>query len=588
MNINNELHTFFSTASLMLKIYLKQLDPNINFGEMNISDEGFWIDFYSNKIDISSKDFNSINKKINKLIFNIGSYDLLNLSKEKAIAFLKNDYYSSELILKSHLNTFRFIEFNNLNLKIWHEGYILEKINELKAFSLLSISGAYWQGNENNVQMKRIYGCGFADENTLKNFIKELENRKERDHRKIGKNLELFTFNKLVGQGLPIWLPKGVILKKIIGDYVHNCQIKHGFNFVSTPILGSIDLYKISGHYNHYNQDMFPPIVLENEEIILRPMTCPHHCLIYMNKKHSYRELPIRLSEDSILHRYESSGSLTGLERVRSMTLLDSHIFCRSDQIENEITIAYNIINEVINSMNLKFERVDLALHDPKNKDKFIDDPQMWEKSEKQLKDALKKLNINYIEQIGDAAFYGPKIDFQCRTILNKIITCSTIQLDFSLPNKFNITYLDHNQHEQKCVIIHLGIIGTYERFVATLLEQTNGVLPFWLSPIQIQIIPVNPTIHEQTCEILSNKLKDNNLRCEIDARDERLSKRIRDAQTKKIPIQIVIGDKEKENLNLINYRIYGSDKVESIVLEDFINLLKLIEKEKKDIFNHL
>ncbi|WP_052663062.1 threonine--tRNA ligase [Mycoplasmoides pirum] len=583
MNISNqnESNLFLSTYSLLLKIYLLEIDNNAKFGEINFTDDTFLVDFLINK-DIGAKDFKSIEKKIIKLALNLEKYEIINLTKAEALKKVNYDEFTSELIKESNLSNFRFIHLLKKDLFIWHEFPILDKFSDLKFNQLLSIGGVYWKANENKPQLIRIVGCSFKSENELTNFVKEFEERKERDHRKIGKNLELFTFNSLTGQGMPIWLPYGTTLRNIIGNYVHDCQLKYGFNFVSTPVLGNLELYKISGHYSHYNEDMFPPIELDNESMMLRPMTCPHHCLVYLNKPHSYKELPIRLSEDSIMHRYESSGSLIGLERVRVMTLLDNHIFCRPDQIEDEIINAYNIINEVIKTFNLKIDHIDLALHDPENKTKFIDDNEMWNRSETQLENALKKFNVSFSKKIGDAAFYGPKIDFQCKTSLNKIITCSTIQLDFSLPQKFNTTYIDSQNNQSRCVIIHLGIIGTYERFIATLLEQTKGILPIWLAPVQVKIIPVNNQVHLESCKTLLNKLLFNKIRCEIDSRDERLSKKIRDAQIQKIPLQIVIGDNEAKNLEEINYRQYGSELISKISFLEFVKMIENANIEHK------
>ncbi|WP_033160271.1 threonine--tRNA ligase [Mycoplasmoides alvi] len=568
------MNLWSSTLCLLIKLFLMQEDKWINFGEINSSDNIVSLDFFSKNVVISSNDFKSIEKKLIKLALNLKKYEVVYLNKSEALEILKFDPFSTELINKSNLKKFKFLNLKEKNLLIWHEANILEKVSLLKFFSLLSISGVYWQGKETNNQLTRISFVAFPEQNELDKFLKELEESKERDHRRIGKNLELFTFNSLTGAGMPIWLPAGTILRNLIGDYVHDCQIKYGFNFVCTPVMGNLDLYKLSGHYSHYGEDMFPPMKLNNEMMILRPMTCPHHCLVYLSKPRSYRDLPIRLSEDSILHRYESSGALTGLERVRMMTLLDNHIFCLPDQIENEIINAYKIINEVMNTFNIKFDHVDLSLHDPKNKSKFIDDEKMWETSESQLELALQKLNIKYSKQIGDAAFYGPKIDFQCRTALNKIITCSTIQLDFSLPKKFNTVYINSNNQESNCVIVHLGIIGTYERFIATLLEQTSGVLPLWLAPLQVQIIPVNNQIHNSACQKLFKFLTDNKIRCEVDNREERLAKKIRDAQTRKVPLQVVIGDREVENLDQINYRQYGSETVITISTNDFVKMI--------------
>lgn len=572
--INNKINLFSSTLCLLLKLFLIKEDEFVNFGELNISNEIATLDYFSKKVNLSSNSFKSLEKKLLKLVGNLDKYEIVYLDKQEALNVTKNDQFSYEIINNSSQKTFKFFKFIKQNILFWHEADILDKPSTLKFISFLSIGGAYWQGNEQNSQLTRIGFCAFSTNEELNNFLQKLEESKERDHRRIGKNLELFTFNPLCGMGMPIWLPAGTILKKIIGDYVHESQLKYGFSFVSTPILGNLDLYKISGHYNHYNEDMFPLIELKNESMMLRPMTCPHHCLVYLSKPRSYRDLPIRLSEDSILHRYESSGALSGLERVRMMTLLDNHVFCSSNQIENEIINAYNIIIEVISTFNIKFDRVDLSLHDPNNKSKFIDDEQMWKSSETQLEAALKKLNINFTKQIGDAAFYGPKIDFQCRTVLNKLVTCSTIQLDFSLPKKFKTTYIDSNNVENNCVLVHIGIVGTYERFIATLLEQTKGILPLWLAPLQVQIIPVNNQAHSEACQKIYQVLVANKVRCEVDFREERLSKKIRDAQTKKIPLQVVIGDKEAENLDQINYRKYGSEAINNISLNEFVKII--------------
>lgn len=576
MNNTNDL--YFSTAALLLKVFLFQKDSKISFGETNFNEEGFSIDYSSKSLNLSSNEFKSIQKHLIKLALNTGDAVVKKVNKKEAIKLLEQDKYQLSLINEMNHVNFTFVNFPKLNNHwFWYETPFADKLKNLKAVHLFSISGVYWQGNEKNEQLVRITGCGFNQVDELEKHIKLIELRKESDHRKIGKNLELFTFDKLSGQGMPIFLPKGTTLKKLIGDYVHECQDKYGFTFVSTPILGNLDLYKLSGHYSHYNEDMFPPMKLSDDEsMMLRPMTCPHHCLIYLYKPRSYRELPLRLSEDSILHRFESSGGLTGLERVRAMTLLDNHIFCRPDQIESEITNAYNIINEVTKNFNLKFEQVDFAVHDPNDKKKFIDNDLMWKSSEQQLEKALKKLKIKYSKKVGDAAFYGPKIDFQCRTVLNKIITCSTIQLDFSLPEKFNLKFINEKQKEINTVIIHLGIIGTYERFIAMLLEQNKGILPVWLSPVQVQIIPVNIDLHISASQKLYQLLKDEKIRCEIDQRDERISKRIRDAQINKIPFQIVIGDNEQaSDLKNINYRKYGDEKIYSSKLKEFIDMIK-------------
>ncbi|WP_052663579.1 threonine--tRNA ligase [[Mycoplasma] testudinis] len=574
--MSNEIRAEFAAACFILKSYLVHEDPQIKFGETKYNDEGFYLDFLSKKLELSSKNFLSLNKQLLKLAQNFKPTETKEVDLKTALEIVKNDPFESQLIKNSGKKKFVFVSSNQKDVWIWHEQPVYPKLSILKAYNLLTIGGAYWEGDEKNAQLVRISGCAFKTNQELTDHLKVIEERRNSDHRKIGKDLDLFTFNQLSGKGMAIWLPKGTILKDIIGNYVHNRQRRYGFDFVSTSVLGNLEMYKMSGHYTHYNEDMFPPIkLLDGDFMMLRPMTCPHHSLVYLNKPRTYKDLPIRLSEDAILHRYEASGGLTGLERVRSMTLLDNHIFCRADQIESEITNSYNILEEVVNTFGLKFERVDLALHDPKNKAKFIDDEKMWKTSELQLEAALKKLNIKYTKQVGDAAFYGPKIDFQIKTVLNKIVTISTIQLDFSLPNKFNLTYFDKDKVEQKCVVVHLGIIGTYERFVATLLEQTKGILPLWLAPVQVKLIPVNNSLHLKACKTLKEKLYQANIRAEIDMRDERLAKKIREAQINKIPMQMVIGDKEAADLKKVNYRNYGSDEVNSLSFTEFVNIFK-------------
>ncbi|MDE5651724.1 MAG: threonine--tRNA ligase, partial [Ureaplasma sp.] len=442
-------------------------------------------------------------------------------------------------------------------------------------FKLLNIGGSYWRGDSKNDQLYRIYGLSFDNENDLKEYLMILEDRKQRDHRKIGKDLKIFTFNPLAGQGLPIWLPNGTKIKYQIQKYINELQHKYGFEPVMTPVLGSVDLYKTSGHWDHYKDSMFPAMDIDNEKLVLRPMTCPHHILVYQNDLHSYRELPIRLCEHSNLHRYESSGGLTGLERVREMILEDTHIFCRLDQIKDEVANCYQMIKDAHNGLGSKIWRVDLSLRDVNDKEKYHSDEKMWNFAETQLKQALVDNEIEYVEMVGEAAFYGPKIDFQIKTALGHIVTVSTIQLDFLLPERFQLEYRDKNGENSKPVMIHLGVIGTYERYLAILLEQTKGVLPFWLAPNQIIILPVNNEFHLKTATELYNKLNNLGFRVNLDDREERLSKRIREAQTSKVLYQIVIGDNEVKDPNLITYREYGKEESITVNYDEFIKLLK-------------
>ncbi|MDC4184334.1 threonine--tRNA ligase [Mycoplasma bradburyae] len=568
---------YFNTALLMLQIVLKKQDEAIKFGQLQVNDQGFYLDYLSETIKINPEDFNKLIKSLTKLTSSAKTIKTLEVDKQKANELLINQPHLLELINESNEEL--------VNLAIVDEEYyylpikgLLDNTKLVKAFNFQSVGGAYFKGDKDNVVMVRLNGFGFENDKVMQDYLAVIEEQRQRDHRRINKILELFTFNPLAGPGMPIWLPNGQIVRQLIGDYVHSVQKKFGFSFVNTPVLGSVDLYKKSGHYAHYSKDMFPEMkLLDGDSMMLRPMTCPHHCLVYLNKPRQYDELPMRLSEDALLHRYEASGGLTGLERVRAMMLLDNHIFCRLDQIKSEILNSYNVIKEVINTFNLKFHRIDLSLHDPNDKEGFIDNPEMWKRSEKQLEDALIDLDLKYTKQVGEAAFYGPKIDFQVKTALNKIITVSTIQLDFSLPSpeKFDIKYKNKNNEYEQGVIIHLGIIGTYERFVATLLEQTKGALDLWLAPKQATIIPVNNSVHLEGCNKLAKILEGYDLRISVDSRDERLNKKIRDAQINKIPVQIIVGDNELKDLNQITYRLYGQEDSNQLGIDKFIDLFK-------------
>ncbi|AHB99486.1 threonyl-tRNA synthetase [Mycoplasmoides gallisepticum S6] len=568
---------YFNTALLMVQMILKKQDPSIKFGQMSVNDQGFYLDYLSQTLNINPEDFNKLIKSLAKLCSSAQPISLKTVDLKIANQLLSDQPYLLELINEAKEKTVNLATVDNHHYYL-PMAQLVDNTKLVKAFNFQSVGGAYFKGDKDNLVMVRLNGFGFENDKVMQDYLEIIEEQKQRDHRRINKILELFTFNQLAGPGMPIWLPNGQIVRQLIGDYVHSVQKKFGFMAVNTPILGNVDLYKKSGHYNHYAKDMFPELaLLDGDKMMLRPMTCPHHCLVYLNKPRNYYDLPMRLSEDALLHRYEASGGLTGLERVRAMTLLDNHIFCRLDQIKTEILNAYQVIKEVIGTFNLKFHRIDLSLHDPNDKQSFIDNEQMWARSENQLEDALKDLGLEYTKQVGEAAFYGPKIDFQVKTALNKIITVSTIQLDFSLPSeeKFDIKYKTKDNTYEQGVIIHLGIIGTYERFVATLLEQTKGALDLWLAPKQAVIIPVNNSVHLEGCNQLLEKLLAKDLRVTVDSRDERLNKKIRHHQVNKIPVQIIVGDNELKNPDLITYRLYGQEDSNQLELTKFIELFK-------------
>ncbi len=577
MKFNNELN---HSAAHVMAASLKKLYPNIKLTLGPAIDEGFYYDFYSDE-PISINDLPKIEKQMKKIISGAYEFKKEEKTKKEALEFFSDNKYKCEIINSIPDN--EIISFyTNGDFTDLCRGPHVSNTNKIKAFKLLNVAGSYWRGDSKNDQLTRIYGVAFESEEELKEYLELLEERKQRDHRKIGKDLKLFTFSNLVGQGLPIWLPNGTKIKYEIQKYINKLQNKYEFLPVMTPVLGTVDLYKTSGHWDHYKENMFPVMDVDGELLVLRPMTCPHHIIIYKNDIHSYRQLPIRLCEHSNLHRYEASGGLTGLERVREMVLEDTHIFCRPDQIKQEVNNCYKAIMDAHDGLGTKIWRVDLSIWDPNDKEKFHGNVEMWETSQQQLKQALDDNNIEYTVMTGEAAFYGPKIDFQVKTALGHIVTVSTIQLDFLLPERFELEYVTENGTTETPVMVHLGIIGTYERYLAMLLEQTKGALPLWLSPTQIQILPVNPSIHGEYANKLNNEFLQLGYRSEVDGRDERLAKRIREAQISKIPYQLIIGDEEVNSGNLITFRCYGEQEDKKCTLSEFKKILSDRIESKK------
>lgn len=578
MEINHALN---HTAAHILAAALKKLYPNVKLAIGPTIEEGFYYDFYLDE-PISINDLNKIEKQMQKIVSAAQELKQGWWSRQEALEFYKDNKYKTEIL--NELQDDKFTYYQNGEFIDLCKGNHADNTKDVKAFKLLSVAGSYWRGDSNNDQLTRIYGVAFSNKDNLEEHLKMLEERKERDHRKIGKDLHLFTFNQLAGPGLPIWLPMGTKIKNQIEHYIEQLQFDYDFLPVSTPVLGSSELYKTSGHWDHYRENMFPPMKIDNEELVLRPMTCPHHILVYKSEPYSYRQLPIRLCERSNLHRYEASGGLTGLERVRSMVLEDTHIFCRMDQIKEEVHRCYEMIKQAHHDLGSTIYRVDFSLNDPSDTEKYHGNKEMWDLSQKLIKEALEDNHIEYTEMIGEAAFYGPKIDFQVKTALGRIITVSTIQLDFLLPERFEIYYKTEANTLERPVMIHLGLIGTYERYLAILLEQTKGVLPLWLAPVQISIIPVNLDIHTEFSQKLRDKFKKENFRVDLDLRNERISKKIRESQMAKIPYQIVIGDKEMNDHNLVSYRKYGSENVYTISFDEFIQMLKQEILQKSQI----
>lgn len=568
-----------STAHLMAHA-IKRLYGNVKFGVGPVIEGGFYYDFDIDQ-NISSDDFEQIEKTMKQIVNENMKIERKVVSRDEAKELFSNDEYKLELIdaIPEDENVTLYSQGDFTDLC---RGVHVPSTAKIKEFKLLSTAGAYWHGDSNNKMLQRIYGTAFFDKKELKAHLQMLEERKERDHRKIGKELELFTNSQLVGAGLPLWLPNGATIRREIERYIVDKEVSMGYDHVYTPVLANVDLYKTSGHWDHYQEDMFPPMQLdETESMVLRPMNCPHHMMIYANKPHSYRELPIRIAELGTMHRYEASGAVSGLQRVRGMTLNDSHIFVRPDQIKEEFKRVVNMIIDVYKDFGFEDYSFRLSYRDPEDKEKYFDDDDMWNKAENMLKEAADELGLSYEEAIGEAAFYGPKLDVQVKTAMGKEETLSTAQLDFLLPERFDLTYIGQDGEHHRPVVIHRGVVSTMERFVAFLTEETKGAFPTWLAPKQVQIIPVNVDLHYDYARQLQDELKSQGVRVSIDDRNEKMGYKIREAQMQKIPYQIVVGDKEVEN-NQVNVRQYGSQDQETVEKDEFIwNLVDEIRLKK-------
>lgn len=569
-----------STAHLMAQA-LKRIYGDVKFGVGPVIDGGFYYDFDMDE-KVSSDDFEKIEKTMKQIVNENYKIERKVVSREEAKEFFKDDPYKLELIdaipEDENVTLYTQGEFTDLC-----RGVHVPSTSKIKEFKLLSTAGAYWRGDSDNKMLQRIYGTAFFDKKDLKAHLDMLEERRERDHRRIGKDLELFTNNQLVGAGLPLWLPNGATIRREIERYIVDKEVSMGYDHVYTPVLANVELYKTSGHWDHYRDDMFPPMKLdETEEMVLRPMNCPHHMMVYNNKPHSYRELPIRIAELGTMHRYEASGAVSGLQRVRGMTLNDSHIFVRPDQIKDEFKRVVHMIQDVYEDFGFEDYTFRLSYRDPEDKEKYMDDDDMWNKAESMLKEAVDEMGLPYVEAIGEAAFYGPKLDVQVKTAMGKEETLSTAQLDFLLPERFDLSYIGSDGENHRPVVIHRGVVSTMERFVAFLTEETKGAFPTWLAPKQVEIIPVNVDLHYDYARNLQDELKSQGVRVEIDDRNEKMGYKIREAQMQKIPYQIVVGDKEVEN-NEVNVRKYGSQDQETIERDEFIwNLVDEIRLKKR------
>lgn len=562
-----------STAHLMAQA-IKRLYKNVKLGVGPVIEGGFYYDIDLEE-SLSPEDLPVIEKEMKKIINENLDIVRKEVSRNEAVEMFKeiDDEYKLELIEAipedETVTIYEQGEFFDLC-----RGVHVPSTGKLKEFKLLSIAGAYWRGDSDNKMLQRIYGTAFFKKEDLAEHLRLLEEAKERDHRKIGKELNLFMNSQKVGQGLPMWLPKGATIRRNIERYIVDKEERLGYDHVYTPIMGSVDLYKTSGHWDHYQEDMFPVMEMDNEQLVLRPMNCPHHMMIYKNGIHSYRELPIRIAELGTMHRYEMSGALSGLQRVRGMTLNDAHIFVRPDQIKEEFKRVVHLILEVYKDFDINDYSFRLSYRDPQDTEKYFDDDEMWEKAQAMLKEAMDEIGLDYFEAEGEAAFYGPKLDVQVKTALGKDETLSTVQLDFLLPERFDLTYVGEDGKPHRPVVIHRGVVSTMERFVAFLIEEYKGAFPTWLAPVQVQVIPVSPDIHFDYAKQVQEQLQAEGFRVELDDRNEKIGYKIREAQMQKTPYMLVVGDNEVAE-KAVNVRKYGEQKSETVSFEDFISALK-------------
>ena len=554
---------------------VKHLYPNAKFWVGPVVEEGFYYDMDLGDKQLNEEDIEAISKEMKKIIKDGKRIVRHELTRQEALDMFKDDPYKIDLInnMDEDTNISCYTQGDYTDLC---RGPHVESVKECKFFKLIKFSGAYWKGDSNNKMLQRVYGVCFRTEEELNAHLQELEEAKERDHRKIGKDLGLFMVSDLIGKGMPLYLPNGYVLWRTLQNYITDKEIKYGYKHVHTPDVGTKQLYLTSGHWDHYKENMFPAMEVDGETYVLRPMNCPHHMVIYGNDIHSYKELPLRIAEIANDFRYEAAGACKGLERVRAMTQNDSHIFCRPEQVEEEFKSVVNLIMEVYKDFNVDVNKFQfrLSLRDKYSKtNKYYDDDEMWDKAENALRNVLKDMNLDFFEAKDEAAFYGPKLDVLVKPAVGPAVTIPTVQLDFLLPKNFELSYIDEDGQKKTPVVIHRAILGSIDRFMAFLLEETKGNLPTWVAPVQVKVLPVNNEYHLEYAKEIQQLLLDNNIRVELDDRDEKLGYKLRETQIKKIPYTLVIGDKERD-AKTISYRRFSSQDTTTVSKEEFVELL--------------
>ena len=566
---NEKLSVMNHSCAHLLAQAIKHLYPNALFWVGPVIEEGFYYDIDLGDEVIKEEDLPRIEKEMKKIAKDGKRIVRHELSKNEALEMFKNDPYKIDLINRMDENDTVISCYTQGDFTDLCRGPHVDTVKQLKYFKLLKVSGAYWKGDSNNKMLQRIYGVCFETEEDLNKHLEMLEDAKQRDHRKLGKDLKIFMTNDLVGKGLPMWLPNGATIRRTLERYIVDKEVSLGYSHVYTPSLGSVDLYKTSGHWDHYKDDMFPVMHMDDEEYVLRPMNCPHHMLIYKNEIHSYRDLPIRIGEFATDFRYEASGAVKGLERVRCMCQNDAHLFVTPEQIKDEFKKVVSLILDVYKDFGIKNYTFRLSLRDKEDKEKYFDDDDMWNMAEDKLREVLNELEVDYHEAIGEAAFYGPKLDVEVKPAVGPEVTLSTCQLDFLLPRRFNLSYIDSDGEKQVPVVLHRAIFGTFDRFTAFILEETKGAFPLWLAPIQVNIIPVNNEFHLEYASSVKDMLLTHDIRVNLDSRNEKLSYKMRESQIKKIPLTLILGDKERDE-NTISYRTFGSNETNTLPKEEF------------------
>ena len=571
---NERLNTLNHSCAHLLAQAVSHLYPNAKFWVGPVIEEGFYYDIDLGDEVIKTEDLEKIEKEMKKIAKDGKRIVRHEISKEEALEMFKDDPYKIDLINRMDEGDTVISCYTQGDFTDLCRGPHVESVKELKNFKLIKHSGAYWKNDAKNKMLQRIYGVCFDNKEDLDAYLKELEEAKERDHRKIGKDLEIFMTSPLVGAGMPLWLPNGAVVRKQLENYIYKKERALGYDHVYTPCVGTKQLYVTSGHWDHYQKNMFPLMKVDDEEFVLRPMNCPHHMLIYKNKLHSYRDLPVRIGEFATDFRYEASGAVKGLERVRCMCQNDAHLFVRPDQIGDEFKRVVALILDVYKDFGIKDYKFRLSLRDKEDKEKYFDDDEMWDNAENKLREVLNELGVDYFEAKGEAAFYGPKLDVEVKPAVGPEVTLSTCQLDFLLPRRFELNYVDSNGEKQVPVVIHRAIFGTFDRFTAFIIEETKGAFPLWLAPMQFVVVPVNSEIHSDYAYKVKESLVKEGYRVEVDDRNEKLGYRIREAQLKKIPVELVVGDNEIANEE-VNIRRYGIKDNVTMKLSDALKSFK-------------